>query len=156
MENPQNTLYRSDSRPTAKEKNAAQRAVHQLLDALAPERTIKRSEEGPARVERHRTPSGCVLQARNAAVSVSWYADRREQTLGELHVNVWEGTVSRGGAAYRKPEHATVVKELVLKPVGGDASASLWCSEDGIEFDIPALQAHCMALLETQIRNSII
>ena len=155
MENSQEAvMFRTDNRPTAKEKSAVQRAVNRLLDGLAPERVIKRTEQAPARVEQHRTPAGCVLQARNAAVSVSWFSDRREQTIGELHVNVWKGTVSRGGVSYRKPERAVVVEELVLKPVSGEADTSLWRTEDGREFDTPTLQAHCLELLETQIEKS--
>lgn len=143
-----------EAAPTAKEKNAVHRAVSRLLDSLAPERAIKRSESPPARVEQYRTPGGCVLQADNAALSVSWYDDRRNLTLGELHINVWKGTVSRGGASYRRPEHAVVVKDLVLRPVGGEDNSSIWRADDGREFDTPRLQVHCLALLEAQIRQS--
>ena len=141
--------------PTTKEKTAVHRAVNKLLDGLAPERTIKRGEDAPVRVEQHRTPGGCVLQARNAALSVSWFDDRRNQTLGELHINVWQGIVSRGGASYRKPEQAVVVQGLVLRPAGGDANSPLWHTEDGVEFDNSALQSHCLALLEAQIKKAV-
>lgn len=140
--------------PTAKEKSAVQRSVHKLLDALAPERPVKRGDAPRARVEQHRTPAGCILQARAAAISVSWFADRREQTLGELHVNVWNGVVSRGGASYRKAEKATIVREVVLRPVEGAVDTCVWRSDDGTEFDTPALEAHCLSLLENQIKQS--
>src|SRR5687768_4778909 len=60
---------------TAKEKNAVQRAVTALLDELAPERVVKRGDRLTLPVEQHRTPSGCVLQAPKAAVSVSWFPE---------------------------------------------------------------------------------
>jgi hypothetical protein len=85
--------------PTVKSKNAVQRAVTALLDELAPERVLKRAERLPLPVEQHRTPTGCVLQAPTAAISVSWFADAAKGApLGELHVVVWRGTVARRGA----------------------------------------------------------
>jgi hypothetical protein len=153
MENQETATVRGwGSGPTAKEKSAVQRSVTKLLDALAPEKSVKRSDEPRARVEQHRTPAGCVLQAKTAAVSVSWFADRREQTLGELHVNLWNGVVSRGGSSHRKPEKATVVKELVLKPRESLTEACVWRAEDGREFDTASLEAYCVALLEGQIK----
>ncbi|HEY4670582.1 MAG TPA: hypothetical protein VIG78_00845, partial [Gemmatimonadaceae bacterium] len=58
--------------PTSKTRNAVQRAVTALLDDLAPERALKRSDELHVPIEQHRTPNGCVLQAEKAALSVSW------------------------------------------------------------------------------------
>ena|SRR5438067_13702149 len=81
--------------PTSKSKNAIQRAVTALLDELAPERVLKRSEELRAPIEQHRTPTGCVLQAEKAAVSVSWFSTSgNDRELGELRIMVWRGIVS--------------------------------------------------------------
>jgi hypothetical protein len=138
------------SPPTLKERNAVQRAVTALLDELAPERETKRGERLPTPVERHRTPSGCVLQGASAAVSVSWFPDGADlTTLGELHVVVWSGVVSRRGAAPRR-EGATVVHELVLRPIERSADECVWRATDGSTYDTHSLAERCLALLEQQ------
>src|SRR6266480_1303909 len=87
-----------DSSPSAKAKSAVERSVTQLLDELAPERVLKRVGELKGPVEQHRTPTGCVLQAADCAVSVSWFADASKGAVfGELHVLVWRGKVARRG-----------------------------------------------------------
>ena len=127
-----------------------QRSVTALLDELAPERVLTRGEQIRAPVEQHRTPTGCVLQAPSAAVSVSWFAEATpEAELGELRVIVWNGVVSRRGS---KRERATMVKELVLQPIERRAEETVWRTTDGTEFDTSALAAHCVALLEAQMR----
>jgi len=132
-----------------KEKNAVARAVTALLDELAPERVLRRVE-ALGDVEQHRTPSGCVLQARTAAVSVSWFAPGGSQTtLGELHIVVWRGTLSRRGSP-RQKEGATIVAELMLRPIEQPADTLLWRDTDGKEYDTASLAAHCLALLEAQ------
>ena len=138
--------------PSAKARNAVQRSVTALLDELAPERVLTRGEQIRLPVEQHRTPTGCVLQSASAAVSVSWFAEATaEAELGELRVIVWKGVVSRRGS---KPERATMVKELVLHPVERRAEETLWRATDGTEYDTTALAAHCVALLEAQMRGS--
>jgi hypothetical protein len=139
--------------PTAKEKSAVQRSVTALLDALAPERVIKRDSVVSGPVERYRTPGGCVLQAGDAALSLSWFAARTSESIGELHINVWRGTVSRGGSSYRRTAHASIVSERVLYPVTSPDERCLWRTDDGIEFDTAALAAHCGALLDEQIKT---
>ena len=85
--------------PTAKEKNSVQRSVNSLLDTLAPERTTTRADRAPVPVEQHRTPTGCVLQAPTAALTVRWFADTsNDAAFGELHVCIWRGVVSRRGS----------------------------------------------------------
>lgn len=137
--------------PTAKEKNAVQRAVTTLLDALAPERVLSRTERLPVPVEQHRTPNGCVLQAPTAAVSVSWFPDADDDAaLGELDVVVWRGVVSRRGSPPRR-EGATVTGELVLHPVEEPSGTFMWRASDGTMYDTEALAARCLALLEEQM-----
>jgi hypothetical protein len=155
MDNPGNNTSRGwGASTTAKEKNAIQRSVTALLDALAPERVLKRSDQFRGPIEQHRTPTGCVLQAKDAAVSVSWFVDTRAQgTPGELHVNVWRGVVSRGGSSHRKPETATIVTELVLLPITNPLDDSVWRAADGTEYDTGSLAAHCAALLEKQTKS---
>jgi hypothetical protein len=136
---------------SAKEKNAVQRSVTALLDELAPERMLKRVERLRDAVEQHRTPTGCVLQAPTAAVSVSWFADASDEApLGELHVVVWAGVVSRRGSP-RRPEGAKVTNELVLTPVVRMPEDCIWRAADGTEYDTAALAARVLALLEEQV-----
>jgi hypothetical protein len=136
--------------PTAKTKNAVQRSVTALLDALAPERVLKRADWLPGPVEQHRTPTGCVLQAATAAISVSWFADAvNDATLGELHVVVWRGTVTRRGAS-RSRKGATIAAEVVLRPIAPPADDCVWQAGDGTQYDTASLAAKCLALLEEQ------
>lgn len=137
--------------PTAKQKNAVQRSVTALLDELAPERVLKRVERLRGPVEQHRTPNGCVLQAATAAVSVSWFPEAvNDAALGELHIVVWSGVVSRRGSP-RRPEGATVTRELVLRPIDRPTDDLVWRAEDGSAYDTAALTARCLALLEEQM-----
>src|SRR5215212_6117846 len=100
--------------PSSKVKNAVQREVTALLDELAPERVLKRSEQLHVPVEQHRTPTGCVLQAPKAAVSVSWFTGSgNDPVLGELRVVVWKGVVSRRGSPKQRVG-ATMIKEVIL------------------------------------------
>ena len=151
MDQPNNPLAPWTASRSAKEKNIVQRAVTALLDQLAPERVLKRDDKLRGSVEQHRTPKGCVLQAPNAAVSVSWFVDAGKQApLGELHVIVWSGTVSRRGSA-ANPEGAKVVKELVLRPIEAPVDDCVWRATDGTEYDTAALAARCMSLLAEQV-----
>lgn len=137
--------------PTAKEKNAVQRAVTALLDELAPERVIKRGDRISLPVEQHRTPNGCVLQAAKAAVTVSWFPEAADDALfGELHIVVWQGIVSRRGSP-KRPEGATIIKELVLRPVERPRDECVWRATDGSTYDTASLAAQCLALLQEQI-----
>ena len=142
------------SAPTAKEKSAIQRSVNELLDALAPQRAVKRGEPERRAIEQYRTPAGCVLQAHDAAISVSWFADNRaNDSAGELQISVWKGVVSRGGSSYRKPAKATVISEETARPQPPSATGAVWRSDSGIEFDTAELAAHCMTLLTDQINS---
>lgn len=140
--------------PTSKAKNAVQRAVTALLDELAPERVLKRSEQLHVPIEQHRTPSGCVLQAATAAVSISWFpATGNTHVLGELRVIVWRGTVSRRGSPSRR-EGATVVSEMVLHPIEHPSSDRFWRATDGSEYGTSALAARCTTLLNDQLSSA--
>ena len=136
---------------SAKAKNAVQRAVTTLLDELAPERVLTRSNQLPAAVEQHRTPTGCVLQAAAAAVSVSWFAGAgNDPVLGELRVVVWRGIVSRRGSPKRR-EGATLVSEMALHPIERPSNECAWRATDGSEYDTAALAALCTRLLDEQV-----
>ena len=153
MDDPTNPAERQwSSSPTAKAKNAVQRSVTELLDELAPERVLKRVGEVTGAVEQHRTPSGCVLQAADAAVSVSWFADAtKDAALGELHMVVWRGKVARRGGTRTAPKGATIVADLILHPIEPPANDFVWRATDGSRYDTRSLAAKCLALLEAQI-----
>ena len=128
-----------------------QRSVTALLDELAPERVLKRVEQLTGPVEQHRTPTGCVLQAAQAAVSVSWFADSADDAvLGELRIIAWRGTVQRRGAPPAR-KGATIVSELVVRPIQPPADECLWQATDGKQYDTASLAAKCLALLQEQI-----
>jgi hypothetical protein len=148
--NPRTLQWSSSA--SAKAKNAVQRSVTQLLDELAPERVLKRVGELKGPVEQHRTPTGCVLQAADCAVSVSWFADATEEAvLGELHVLVWRGKVTRRGHA-RPAKGATMVADLILRPIEPPADDCVWQANDGTRYDTASLAARCLALLDAQNR----
>ncbi|MGH7651967.1 MAG: hypothetical protein ACREMS_09005 [Gemmatimonadaceae bacterium] len=135
--------------PSSKVKNAVQRAVTALLDELAPERVLKRGEQIALRVEPHRTPNGCILQAPKAAVSVSWFSGSVSEVLGELRVMVWRGVVSRRGSP-RQREGATIVNEITLHPIEDPSDERVWRATDDTEYDTASLAAMCNRLLEQQ------
>jgi hypothetical protein len=137
--------------PTAKAKSAVQRSVTQLLDELAPERVLTRITELRDPIEQHRTPTGCLLQAADCAISVSWFADpTKEAVLGELHVLVWRGKVARRGHTPPR-KGATMIADLVLRPIEPPADECVWQATDGSRYDTASLAAKCLALLQTQI-----
>lgn len=137
--------------PTTKQKAAAQRAVKTLLDLLAPERTPTRAPRQPVAIEQHRTPSGCVLQAPTAALSVSWFPEGGEiDSLGELQVVLWSGVASRRGSPPR-PEGAVVVRELDIRPVEDASDAFMWRTDDNTTYDTEGLASFCLSLLKEQM-----
>jgi hypothetical protein len=137
--------------PTAKAKSVVQRSVTGLLDELAPERIVRRVDQLPGPVEQYRTPTGCVLQTAAFALSVSWFAEgTKEAPLGELHVILWRGTVARRGAT-RSRKGATIISELILRPIEPATEDCVWRAADGSQFDTASVAARCIALLEEQV-----
>jgi hypothetical protein len=137
--------------PTAKAKNSVQRAVTALLNELAPERVVTRAARAEERIEQHRLPNGCVLQASNAALSVSWLPNRdHDHSLGELQIIVWRGTVSQRGAT-PNPNGATIVDELHLVPETPIGDECVWLAADGTLYTSVALSVKCATMLEEAI-----
>src|SRR5690349_20631108 len=64
-----------DAPATAQQRGDVQRLINQLLNELAPEQAVTRGDRVPVPIDRRRTPTGCILQAPDAALSVSWFAD---------------------------------------------------------------------------------
>lgn len=137
--------------PTSKERNAFQREAMRLLDELAPERVSPRITRPVESIEAHRSPNGCILQAENAALTVTWYADASDQDrVGELQIMLWRGVVSRrGGAPVRTP--AEMVRQEVLNPIEEPADESIWKSHEGAVYTTPGLAEYCLKLLTTQM-----
>ena len=136
--------------PTHKAKNAVQRSVTALLDELAPERVLRRIDQLPGPVEQHRSPTGCVLQAADCAVSVSWFPEESKvSSLGELHIIVWRGVVARRGAT-RGKKGATIIAEHILHPIEPPEAECLWKGTDGTQYDTASLAAKCLSLLSAQ------
>jgi hypothetical protein len=132
--------------PTIKERSGVQRAVERLLDALAPKRTAPHAARRAEPLDRQRASRGCIVQAPVAAVSVSWFPDAVTDTaFGELQIIAWWGVVSRPGSAHRAPGGATIGRELMLRPEGGEASTGhaarewLWRADDGSLYDADLL-----------------
>lgn len=139
------------SAPTHKAKNAVQRSVTALLDELAPERVLRRIDQLPGPVEQHRSPTGCVLQAADCAVSVSWFPEESKvSSLGELHIIVWRGVVARRGAT-RGKKGATIISEYVLHPIEPPEEDCLWKAAEGGQYDTASLSARCLKLLQEQV-----
>ena len=130
-----------------KEKTAFRRHVTELLDALAPEKRLGKAQSPKLVVEEFRTPDGCVLQAQDAALQVSWYAEK-DEAPGELHVVIWNGVVSRRGAPPRGG--ATVALEEVYTAVYTASDNKVWKLGDATLHDTQSLAVRCLALLEKQ------
>lgn len=137
---------------TTKARNAVQRSVTKLLDALAPERATSRSAPAPTQIEPYRTPSGCVLQAPTAALSVSWFPGAASSTdLGQLNVVLWRGAVTRRGGGVPR-ESASMIREWTLRPIEPTPGTTSWRDDgDGVEYDLQGLADHCLALLNAQV-----
>jgi hypothetical protein len=139
--------------PTAKTRNLVLRNVTAILDELAPERVVKRTDE-QMEIRQYRTPTGCVLQAPECAISVSWFDDAStDAPLGELHLVIWNGMVKRRGTI-NQGKGGTIVGELVFRPSNPAPDTVLWkAANDGTEYETTAIAQKCMSLLEEQMRK---
>ena len=138
-------------RPTVAQRTSVQQAVNRLFELLVPQKPPTRRDDPAAATQRHRSPTGCILQGADLAVSVSWFADSaNDLTLGELQLIAWRGQVSRPGAA-RRPgtgPGATPIYQEALTPIdGGVGTGWVWRDAAGTTYDNAALAARCEALL---------
>jgi hypothetical protein len=132
--------------PTSKQRTSVQKEVTRLIDALAPVRAPVRPGAATPAVQCHRLPRGCVLQGATSAVSVSWFAAApSENSLGELQVSAWRGTVSLPGSALRR-SGAQLITEKVLVPVEGNVGEWRWQGDD-VVWTTDELVAHCHEVL---------
>lgn len=132
--------------PTSKQRTAVQKEVTRLIDALAPVRAPVRPGAATPAIQCHRLPRGCVLQSATGAVSVSWFAAApSENSLGELQLAAWRGTVSLPGSAVRR-SGAQLLAERVLVPVEGSDGDWQWRGED-VLWTTDDLVAYCHEVL---------
>lgn len=129
------------------------RNVTAILDELAPERVVKRTDE-LLEVRQYRTPSGCVLQAPECAISVSWFDDAStDAPLGELHLVIWNGMVKRRGSI-NQGKGGTIIGELVFRPAHPAPDTVVWkAAHDGSDYATTEIAQKCMALLEEQMKK---
>jgi hypothetical protein len=152
-ERPNGHEVRWSTSPSAKVKNQVMRSVTAILDELAPERLVKRTDE-LAEIQQYRTPTGCVLQAPDAAVSVSWFDEPgKDAPLGELHIVVWSGAVKRRGSI-NQGKGGTVVSDLILRPSQPAPETVLWTTTAGVEYATASIPQKCLALLEEQVART--
>jgi hypothetical protein len=132
-----------------KRRAAVQRDVSRLLDDLAPERPPARHDAPVPGVRAHRSPRRCILQSTQRAVTVSWFPGQPgDDSLGELLIIAWRGTVSHPGSAQRAHE-AEPLETLLLHPVSVPTGGYEWHGVDGRPgFATEALATHCRALLQ--------
>lgn len=133
---------------TVKQRAAVQREVGRLLDALAPERPPARHEDPVPEVKLHRAPGRCILQANSRAVSVSWFPARPDaESLGEVVVISWRGTVSHPGGTRRAAEGAEPLDTMSLEPIESAGGGWEWQSDRGTSLGTEALADYCRELL---------
>lgn len=148
MSEPTNTPeLRWSTAPSVKQKTLLLKNVTMILDELAPERLFKHTDH-LNEIQQYRTPTGCVLQAANCAISVSWFdSASKDAPLGELHVVMWDGMVKRRGSIMQG-KGGTIVSELVLRPSQPSPDTVLWTATDGTEYATLSVAQKCQALLE--------
>jgi hypothetical protein len=143
------TLQPYGAEHVLKRRASVQRDVARILDELAPERPPARHDAPTPTIRRHRSPGRCILQGAWRAVSVSWFPGLAgDDSMGELVVIVWRGTVSLPGSANRARTAAEPMETLVLRPVGSASGAWAWHSQgDASQYAADAVAAHCLTLL---------
>lgn len=150
MQESTNVVEGTVERSTLKQRAAVQREVSRLLNDLAPERPPPAREVPLPAVKQHRSPGRCILQSASAAVSVSWFPARPdEDTLGEILVIAWSGTVSLPGSAQRTANQAVPLGQFLLHPVDlGEGEWEWQEAKSDRVFATPALASYCRDLLE--------
>jgi len=136
---------------TVKQRAAVQREVGRLLDALAPERPPARHDVPTPAVRQHRAPGRCILQADARAVTVSWFPARADaDSLGEVVVIAWRGTVSHPGGATRANGGAEPLDTISLQPVELPDGCWEWRSDrHSPALGTEDLASYCRTLLDS-------
>ena len=131
---------------TAKRRTAVQQEVVRLLDDLAPASAPARRSALPVAVKAYRWPNRCILQGAARAISVSWFPGYQDdESLGELLVISWRGTVSLPGSGQRGSEEAVAVTQLLLhlEPASFDGWEWRAAAHDVAGFGTSALAEYC-------------
>ena len=131
-------------------RTAIQHEVVRLLDDLAPPTVPARRAPAPLAVKAYRWPNRCILQGESHAISITWFAGARDdESLGELLVMWWRGTVTLPGSGQRVHEEAVPVAQFVLHPETSSGGWA-WCAATpgAAELSTAELAAYCRNLLE--------
>jgi hypothetical protein len=137
------------SQQPARQRAAVQRDVERLLDELAPERPVPKHDTPVAAIVRHRSPGRCILQGPERAITISWFpAQGSDDTLGQLVIIAWRGTVSLPGSARRSSIAAEPLHTWLLTPTVSVAGCQWVSPEDEDGIDIAELITRCHAMLE--------
>ena len=130
-----------------------EREVMRLLELLAPEPSATRDRKPVPDIQQHRTPNGCILQASDAALSVTWYSEADDQDrVGELQIVLWRGVVSRRGSI-KTGAPPVLIRQEVLNPLERPIEDAVWSSRDGTTYTTPDLAALWLRLLDEQIKS---
>jgi hypothetical protein len=142
-------IARTSEHGGTRQRTDVQRDVTWLLDELAPERPVPKHDVPVPAVKCHRVPGRCILQAETRAVSVSWFPTRSgSDTLGELVITSWHGTLSLPGSARRSRTAAEPIETLDYHPVLAESRWEWRLGGTGRGVLISALAARVRRMLE--------
>jgi hypothetical protein len=133
-----------------KRRASVHRSVSRLLDELVPERPPAKYDEPTTEFRRHRAPGRCILQGSDRAVSVSWFPGTpADDSLGELVVILWRGTVSLPGSLPARGAAAQPLETMNFRPYAASPGEWHWQSDGARKrYAVEALASHCLSLLE--------
>jgi hypothetical protein len=116
------------------------------------------SERCPPRVtQTYRAPDRLIVQLGGAGLSVSrMRAPTGVAAEASLLVIEWNGTITQPGSSRTRGEHATPLREHVLRANAGKTTTWLWCDGDGGQraYTSRDLAAQCVHLLLRQVEDS--
>ena len=142
-------MYRS---LTHRQRTSVHREIDRLMQELARGFSVVAAAAPDRGLTIQRAPHRSILQARERAVTVSWFpASYPERSLGELQVVAWRGIVSVPGGTHRAREGASVIESNIFQLIWTDEAELRWqLDEDDASLSTEALTARCLARLELE------